>query len=270
MQVPSELPRGGLPTLAELLQGNAPSIATGIVTVGGVIWLVTYILAIRTGFKHKTYAIPFLAVCLNFTWEFAHSVVFRPDRTSDLVIHFAWLAIDAVILYQVFKFGRKYEKLPFIRKHFAAFVVGMLILLTAAHVSLQWLWNYNAIFPDQDGAIVAFIINLVMSILFVEMLYKRPKAEGMTLGVAWTKMLGSACYSVGNAIALGSIGHVLFEVQYRPAGGSEWIAAGDIGSTSIQPGFIYLLFVVTFAFDVLYIVLLHRRLKKLRLQEAAG
>lgn len=259
IQVP---PRGGLPTLAQLLQGHAPGLAIGIVAFGGLLWIVTYILAIRIGFRQKTYAIPFLAVCLNITWELAHTVIFLPEGTIDLITHAGWLAIDAVILWQVLRFGRKYETAGIMKEHFRTTVLAIVAVVFVAQVSFQHLWNANAIFPDQDGAITAFLINLIMSILFVELVHRRPNLEGLSLGVAWTKMLGSLCYSIGNLIALRSIGYVAYEVQYRPAGASEWVAAGQIGSMNIRPEFLYLLFSLTLFFDILYIALLIRRRRR--------
>ena len=47
--------------------------------IGYALWLVAYVLVIRKGFKDKTYAIPLIPICLNFTWEFMDSWVL-PDE----------------------------------------------------------------------------------------------------------------------------------------------------------------------------------------------
>lgn len=49
------------------------SFYTILVLVGGLGWTVAYIEAIRLGFVQKTFAIPFWALALNFSWEFMQS-----------------------------------------------------------------------------------------------------------------------------------------------------------------------------------------------------
>ena len=90
-------------------------------------------------------------------------------------------------------------------------------------------------FGDLLGFIDAFIINLVMSALFVAMYFARqPDGVGLNYPAAWLKMIGTACTSIQCAALLPVI---------RP----------DIPSW----GFLYFLYLLIFALDVIYVVLLH-------------
>src|SRR6187455_1066927 len=41
--------------------------------VSGICWTIVYIDGIRLGFKHRSYAIPFYALALNFSWELIYT-----------------------------------------------------------------------------------------------------------------------------------------------------------------------------------------------------
>jgi hypothetical protein len=252
------LQQGGLPTLIELLSAGAPPFALTLVAVGGVVWLVAYLAAIRTAARDRAPALPVVAVCLNLTWELLHSVVHRPPRTVDFVTNLAWLALDVVILYQILRFGARHQAIPALRRHFPLAVAAALVLSFAGHLTFHRYSTANAIFPDESGAIPAFVINLVMSILFVAMYFARPDGAGLSKTVAWAKFLGSGLYAVGNTIVMAGMTGVRYEVQVRPAGTEEWNAAGIVGSGTIDPGFLYFLFIAIALFDVLYLWLLYR------------
>ena len=251
--------RGGLPTLTELLAADHPRVALGLIGIGAVVWLAAYVLAIRTGFREKTYAIPLLAVCLNITWELTHSLVFRPATPADLYNHLAWLVLDLIILAQVFRYGRRMQRIEPVRRHFPLVVATTLILSLAGHVSFHRFVTANSIFPDQNGAVAAYIINLVMSVLFVAMYCGRPDGTGLSRGVAWTKFIGTGLYSIGNVMVLLRIPEVRYEVQVRKVGEAAWVAAGQVGNNTIHPGFMFFLIAGTTIFDLLYLWLLYRK-----------
>ena len=250
--------RGGLPTLMELLNAGAPRMALSLIMIGGVCWLATYVWAIRQGHRERVTTIPFVAVALNITWEVVHSVVYPPPRQIDLVTNLAWLVLDLLILFQVFRYGRARQTVLEIANHWPAVVIGTLVLAFAGHLTFHRHVTANSIFPDESGAIPAFIINLVMSVLFVSMYYSRADGAGLSKQVAWGKCIGTACYSVGNVMILRRIPDVRFLVQVQMKGTDKWLPAGEIGNTTIHPGFLYFLFIGITIFDVLYLWLLYR------------
>ncbi len=253
-----QIQRGGLPTLTQLLSADAPRFALSLIAVGGVLWLITYIAALRTSHRERVTTIPLAAVCLNITWEIVHSIVYPPPRQIDLITNLAWLALDLFVLFQIFRFGRARQAIPQIRQYFVPVVFGTLVLCFVGHLTFHRHVTANSIFPDESGAIPAFLINLVMSVLFIAMYFQRSDGAGLSRTVAWAKFAGSACYAVGNIMVLNRLPDVRYEVQVRAAGASEWVAAGEVGNTTIHPGFIFFLFAGIAIFDLIYLYLLYR------------
>ena len=77
-----------------------------LMVVGGLFWSATYILIIKRGFKDKTFGMPFAALCANISWEAIFSFV-MPHSAPQIYINYVWFALDAVIVYQFLKFGRR-------------------------------------------------------------------------------------------------------------------------------------------------------------------
>jgi hypothetical protein len=80
---------------------------------------------------------------------------------------------------------------------------------------------------DLEGSYTAFGSNLLMSVLFIEMLYRRKSLRGQSLGIAVSKMLGTA---------LASLAFILYADRFR-------------GSALM--GFLY---VSIFVYDLAYVV----------------
>jgi len=206
---------------------SAWNVNTQMTTVLGIIadvlWMLAYIFTIRVGFRDHSYGIPLVAVCLNFTWEFIFSLVFRPKSKLRMVLTLLWLAIDSVILYQLFRWGAG-DQVLWIRAHFVAVVIGTLVLAAIGHIT------FNYTYQEHGGQEGAFIINLVMSILFVFLFFDRPGLRGLSYAAAWLKMIGTLILSLGN-----------FALMYK------------------EPKkycFFFFLFATIFLFDVLYVYLM--------------
>jgi hypothetical protein len=255
-----EAPRGGVPPLSELFHA-ASALPAGITILGDLLWAFAYIVAIVIGFKRQTFGIPILAVCLNITWEFVYTAIHPPGSAVTLGLHLAWLLIDVVILYQIFRYGRLCESTRPLGKYYAPAILAVLALCIAGHLTWHAAQNAMAIFPDTLGVTSAFIINLVMSVLFVSMAMRHPNHPGLSLTVAWAKLVGTALISVGNTIVFFTGSAQTFEVQVRKLDSVDWVDAGTIGAHNFDPGFMFFLFISIFVFDVIYVVLLGRRQK---------
>lgn len=255
-----EAPRGGVPPLAELFQASS-AIPAGITVLGDLLWLFAYIVAIVIGFKRQTFGLPILAVCLNITWEFVYTIIHPPGSSLTLGLHLAWLLIDCIILYQVFRYGHLCDTTRPLGKHFRLAIVAVLGLCVAGHLTWHAAQNAMAIFPDTLGVTSAFIINLVMSVLFVSMAMRHPDHPGLSLTVGWAKLVGTALISLGNTIVFFTATAATFEVQVRRQDTTDWVDAGTIGAHNFDPGFMFFLFIAIFVFDIIYVVLLTRRRK---------
>jgi hypothetical protein len=158
-----------------------------IMVGSGVLWTLTYLLIIRQGFAHHTYGMPLAALCANISWEFIFAFVY-PHDLPQRAVNVVWLSFDVVILIQLLLYGpREFATLPR-RLFYAAFALA---LATAFGAVL----TMNLQFDDSDGAYSAFGQNLMMSILFLTMLYSRGTMRGQSVWIAVLKMGGTALAS---------------------------------------------------------------------------
>jgi|GEM_PF-1178360 len=204
--------------------------------VGAACWLAAYVLVIVQGHKQASYGVPLIAVCLNFTWELMDSF-FLPDPVAIWkVIDRSWLLVDLLIVSQLLRYGKAQQLWPELRR---AFTVLVPVLLCLALVG-QYAWVTT--FHDTLGIVLAFVINLIMSALYLPFFFaRRESGKGLSLPVAWLKMLGTALSSVQCYFLIPLI---------HPVAPSTT----KLGTYA----FLHFLFVACFALDVLYIVLSSR------------
>src|SRR3712207_4362408 len=153
----------------------------------GVLWTLAYLLMIRRGFLEGTYGMPLVALCANLSWEFIFSFVY-PHDLPQRAVNIVWLSFDLVIGLQLLMYGpREFAGLSR-RAFYAVFVLALATSLGAVlSVTLE--------FDDFEGAYSAFGQNLMMSVLFLAMLYARKSLRGQSLSIALLKMGGTALAS---------------------------------------------------------------------------
>lgn len=203
-----------------------------LTVVSGLCWTTVYIEGIRLGFKDRSYAIPFFALALNIAWELQNAILgFRQGGGLQATINGVWFLFDLGIIYTYFKFGRKYfpQRLP--GSWFVTW--SLIVLVTAFGVEYAFTREFGVF---KGGAYAAFLQNLLMSILFIDMLVSRGSREGQSLVVAVGKWIGT----LAPTIQFGLIGDLGF-----PRGSLLVLVTG--GSCSV--------------FDLIYIWLLLRRAK---------
>jgi hypothetical protein len=206
---------------------------TVLTLISGVSWTIVYLAIIYRGFKDRTYGMPFFALALNITWEFLFSFLFGGELSLQLVINIAWFFFDVVILYTYFRFGREEFPESVDSKWFVPWSVWIL--------AVGFITQYFTVleFPGLPGAMYsAFVINLVMSILFIGMLVRRDSVEGQSMGVAVFKWLGTAAPTI------------LF---YLVSGSNLVLVLG----------------ILIFVFDLIYIAMLYQKFRELGLNPFA-
>jgi hypothetical protein len=160
--------------------------------ISGICWTVVYIDGIRLGSKDRSYAIPFYALALNLAWELLHTIYgFQTGVTVQVVINACWFAFDVGILFTYFKYGRKYfsRNLPA-----GAFISWSILgLVTAFCVEFAFIKEFGV---AVGAGYSAFLQNLLMSVLFIDMLVKRGSREGQSLNIAINKWLGTLAPTV--------------------------------------------------------------------------
>lgn len=101
---------------------SQPGFSPGMLVLGIInyaLWTAAYVLVIRVGFRQKSYGIPFACIPINFTWEFLYSTTIVTQPGPFFIWgNRVWLVLDAIILYQLFRYGREMQVLPWIKTHF--------------------------------------------------------------------------------------------------------------------------------------------------------
>jgi len=163
----------------------------GLVDVGTAFWLVLYVLAIIVGFRERTYAIPLVAIAANFSWELI-AAVYRPApvllwRIGDV----AWLGLDAGIVWTVLRYGRAQQQIPEIKRGFYAVVAGTFVFALISQIGLEQALD------DAYGFLDAYVISVMMSVLFYFLYFARRQASNISYAIAWCKLLGNGLTSAG-------------------------------------------------------------------------
>jgi hypothetical protein len=164
---------------------------TALALGSGVAWTITYLLIIWRGFADRTYGMPLVALGANLSWEFIFSFV-HPSNQPQRTVNVIWLLFDLVILVTAVRFGaREFPGLP--RWLYLSGLGGILVL---SYLGVLLFANEF----DNGGAVyVAFAQNLLMSGLFLTMLWSRwlRRAEedplrGQSVWIGVAKLVGTA------------------------------------------------------------------------------
>jgi len=154
----------------------------------GICWSVVYLILIYQGFKHKSYGMPLVALGLNFGWEFFHSFYELDLANISLQrwINIFWFVFDAIIVYQCFKYGKQYFPKKLSQKLFMIWLVVVFVLCFIIE------YAFLVEFGKSNGAkYAAFLQNLLMSFLFLYLLFKRTNLKEFSMLVAICKWLGT-------------------------------------------------------------------------------
>lgn len=156
----------------------------------GLIWSTAYLMIIRRGYIDRSYGMPVLAVCLNISWECIFAFIYPHDK-PQLFINYFWFFIDIVILSQLFKY------LPLeLSQYKKKYVWGFLLVCVISAVTVEWCFTI-VLDHCHSGMVLAYLQNLLMSILFVSMLNHRNSIRGQSIYIAVLKMLGTLSISIG-------------------------------------------------------------------------
>lgn len=185
-----------MPHLLLLITDYPYELKLALFITQGLFWTLTYIECVRIGIKQKTYAVPFVALCLNFGWEFYYTIQGYLSEGLDATtsINLLWLTFDTLILVTYFKYGNEL-KLPKLQFYGYSFGFLLLCIVGYALIGMHFDLAVSAVYAG-------FTINILMSILFIRMIYRRPGILGQNKLIAWGKCLGTIFIT----IAIGIVG----------------------------------------------------------------
>lgn len=163
--------------------------------ISGIGWIIVYEECIRLGFKDKTYAMPLFALGLNFAWEviYSFSDIFLGAHgplegitAIQTYVNASWAVLDIIILYTYFKYGKDEFTKSINKKYFTMWI----LLVIVCSFALQY------VFIQEFGFVLAakysaFLQNLLMSVMFIDMYVKRGNMKGQSLLLAYAKWIGT-------------------------------------------------------------------------------
>jgi hypothetical protein len=167
--------------------------ATYLQQIGGIFWILTYILIIIRGFKDKSYGMPILALLINITYEFIFAFQ-HPHKGPWTIIYIVWFLFDIIIFAQALRWGTSEIKNSWLKQYFHHLVyIGTM----GCYYLVYW-----AIFKiDYYGGYIGFGENLLMSVLFINMLLQRDSIRGQSIYIGLFKFTGTIFSSIGNFVA---------------------------------------------------------------------
>lgn len=161
---------------------------TVILSCAGFCWTLAYCLIIYRSWKDKTYGMPFIALAFNICWEFLYSFVFISSEIHlQLVINCIWFLLDTVILFFYFLYGKKDWRHP---QSVTWFYPYTLFVIAAA---AGLLWFFEVDFQKSAITYSAFMMNVLISALYIKMLLLRRSLAGQSFGIALFKLVGTLC-----------------------------------------------------------------------------
>ncbi|HEY6956118.1 MAG TPA: hypothetical protein VI385_12795 [Flavisolibacter sp.] len=194
---------------------------------GSMLWLVCYLDTLRDIRNKKVVNIPAAAVILNFGWEMAACFFFVPNMGKLLVAaYWAWMLCDVFIFYSLFRYGFKQMRINFFRSHAHYFIISGIIISFLSQCTFMIQYDLPM------APITGYIINLIMSVAFLYLLFI-PDFNWYSRVTAWSKFLGTGIISI------------MFFTKY-PAN-----------------NFLTVMYLAVAAFDILYIILVYKKLKGL-------
>jgi hypothetical protein len=174
-----------------------------LVGLSGLAWTVVYIFLIKTSIKDKSYGMPLFALALNIAWELLYTILGFQHRETSLQtwVNLVWSLFDIAIVVCYFKYGKEEFKKYANVKYFIPW--SILVFLMAGIIQYGFLKEFGVtnsknfdlfkafIEPDLGAWYSAFIQNLMMSVLFIQMLLQRKNTKGQNLTVAMAKWIGT-------------------------------------------------------------------------------
>lgn len=165
-----------------------------LIAASALFWTGVYLITIYRNAKDHSPSMPWVALCLNFSWEFQFAfLVPYPEPVTRWGIYL-WVAFDFIMFLQDFVYGRKiFERIvPGKQSLYYLVKIGLFIILWITVLSTNAQWPK---LPDAP-MFAAYLMNTVMSFLFITHLYMKEELEGVSIWIAWCKFLGTVAPSV--------------------------------------------------------------------------
>ena len=155
-----------------------------MIGVCALAWVAAYLLIIKRGFQDKSCGMPMIALCFNFSWELIFGYI-EPDAPPQDLVNQVWLLVDAVIVYQYLRYGRRRFPANAPSWLFApSFFVSLLL-------AFGMVMTFTIQFDDFGGPWSGWTMNFAMSGLFIWWVLVRDDVDGQSIYIALFKLVGT-------------------------------------------------------------------------------
>jgi len=164
--------------------------------VGCFGWVVAYVAIVKNALRNRFLEIPAGAVVANIAWEFVWGFLY-PNELGRFFSwgYRTWFVFDLAIVWLLFRFGDRQVDLPDLR---AVFRPACVFGVAAWAVGIYFFVGEG--YDTGYGAISGYILNTMMSALYVVIILRHGHLYDFSLLVAWSKMLGTALLTVFNFV----------------------------------------------------------------------
>lgn len=162
--------------------------------LGCLLWVVTYIIVISAIRRKQFVEIPVVAVSANFAWEFLWSFFFITDMGLLYVWGYRiWFFLDCFIFLGLLHYGYKQMALP----QFRSIAKPLTVALLAAWIFMLYFYIRNYDYPiSHNGAYSGYILNVMMSALYIPAFLTYGKTLPFNTLAAWCKGIGTLFITV--------------------------------------------------------------------------
>lgn len=159
--------------------------------IGAAFWVLSYVYIARTIVKHKFVEMPAGVLCANITWEFLWAFVFTQNMGEVIGIGYKlWFFFDVYVVWNFYKYGQKQmhpSMAPYYKWVFTFAAIGWLIV--------QYFFIKQG-FDNPIGANSAYIINILISSLYVFMFLRLEDKSVLSFTAGWARGAGTGLISV--------------------------------------------------------------------------
>lgn len=180
-----------------------------------IFWLGAYALILYYAFRYKTYGMPIIAMCANISWEIILGSGLYPacpafwTTCPDFILQtltFSAAILDAIIVFTILKFGRKYfTDQRFVHKYYYFLIFfAIATAFTVIYLIMSQMYTQNIYPVVVNGKIPNFLVvgvqggiytgwgdALMMALLFIAMFYARENLEGQSFYIALFMFIGN-------------------------------------------------------------------------------
>lgn len=160
-----------------------------LIVASALLWTGVYIVIIRRLYLDHAPSMPWVCLCMNFSWEFQFAfLVPYPEPITRWGIYL-WVAFDLVMYILDLKYGKLFfeKRFPGYNWMYYGCKVGLFVVIFVTILMMNPQWPT---LPDSP-MFAAYLMNAIMSLLFCVHMFSKETVEGLSIWVAWFKFLGT-------------------------------------------------------------------------------